>query len=142
MKTRRNIAVVLLGGGLGMVWAISSAALFAAENANTNAPIERYVSVGDVPAKFTLHLNADGNYEVQTTGLLTNRQQGSWKWDGARQEFALTPATNSVAFPYEFRRLCVHAREPETLQWLPLHGIGVGAVSGAIEYKRFRRKDE
>jgi hypothetical protein len=137
MKTRRNIVVVLL-----LAWAVSSATLFAAENANTNAPIGRYVSVGDVPAKFTLHFNADGSYEVQTTGLRTNRQQGSWKWDGARQEFALTPATNSVAFPYEVRRLRVDAREPETLQWLPLHGIGVGAASGAIDYKRFRRKVE
>jgi hypothetical protein len=137
MKTRRNIVVVLL-----LAWAVSSATLFAAENANTNAPIGRYVSVGDVPAKITLHFNADGSYEVQTTGLRTNRQQGSWKWDGARQEFALTPATNSVAFPYEVRRLRVDAREPETLQWLPLHGIGVGAASGAIDYKRFRRKVE
>jgi hypothetical protein len=137
MKTRRNIVVVLL-----LAWAVSSAALFAAENANTNAPIGRYVSVGDVPAKFTLHFNADGSYEVQTTGLRTNRQRGSWKWDGARQEFALTPATNSVAFPYEVRRLRVDAREPETLQWLPLHGIDAGAASGAIDYKRFRRKVE
>jgi hypothetical protein len=142
MKTRRNIAVLLLGCGLGMAGVVSSAALFAAENAHTNAPIGRYVSVGDLPAKFTLHLNADGNYEVQVTGLLTNRQQGSWKWNGARQEFALTPDTNSVVFPYEFRRLRVDPREPETLQWLPLHGIGAGAVSGAIDYKRFRRKDE
>jgi hypothetical protein len=142
MKSRRNLAVLLLGCGLGMAGAVSSGALFAAENADTNAPIGRYVSVGDLPAKFTLHFNADGSYEVQTTGLRTNRQQGSWKWDGARQEFALTPATNSVAFPYEFRRLRVDAREPETLQWLPLPGIGVGAVSGAVEYKRFRRKVE
>jgi hypothetical protein len=138
MKTQRKIAAVLLGCTLGMV---SSTELFAAENTNTNAPIGRYISIGDQSAKFTLRLNADGNYEVLATGLSTNRQQGSWKWDGARQEFALTPATNSVAFPYELRRLRVDAREPETLQWLPVNGMGV-EVSGAVQYKRFKRKEE
>jgi hypothetical protein len=141
MKSRRNIAVLLLGCGLGMAGAVLSGALFAAESTNTNAPIGQYISIGDQPAKFTLRLKADGNYEVLATGLRTNRQQGSWKWDGARQEFALTPATNRVTFPYELRRLRVAAREPETLQWLPLNGMGV-EVSGAVQYKRFKRKEE
>ena len=87
-----------------------------------------------------MQFNTNGTYVVQTTGLRTNSQSGVWNWDDKRQLFQLTPTTNSTRFVYDFRQLRVDPRQPDTLQWLPLHGAA--AMAGTVDYVRLKRKDE
>jgi hypothetical protein len=103
----------------------------------TNAPTGIYESLMDMP-KFTVQLITNGDYQVRTTALGANSQQGRWKWNDKRQEFLLTPATNGAPFRYEFRRLRVDPREPDTLQWIPSQRVS--GEAGAIDYIRFKRK--
>jgi hypothetical protein len=135
MKLQRAIESILLAGM--SVFALSVAR--AEVSAGTNAPTGLYSSVLDIPERFILQLSTNGDYQVYTTGSPANRQHGRWKWDDKRREFLLTPATNSAAFVYEFRRLRVDPHQPDKLQWIPLHGVY--ASEGAIDYLRFKRTD-
>lgn len=103
----------------------------------TNAPTGVYVSLSSMPERITIDLKTNGLYTVLAMGLNTNSQTGVWKWDEAKRQFSLTPNTNSV-FPYELRVLRVDPRQSDTLQWIPLKGIG--SASGAIDFVRFKRK--
>ena len=136
MKLQGANASILLAGVSVLILSISHAEV----NVKTNAPTGLYASVTDIPDRFIVQLSTNGDYQVYTTGLRTNSQRGRWKWDDKGQEFFLTPSTNSVAFSYEFRRLRVDPDQADTLQWIPLHGVG--ATAGAIDYVRFKRKDE
>jgi hypothetical protein len=82
----------------------------------------------------------NGAYSAVTTGLRTNSQTGVWRWESARRQFSLTPSKNGSAFEYQLRVLRVDPRQPQTLQWIPLGGIG--RMSGAVDYIRFKRKGE
>ena len=109
----------------------------AAEAAQTNAPTGLYISLLDIPERFTVDLKTNGVYSVLAAGVRTNSQTGVWKWDDVRRQFLLTPRTNS-AFGYQLRVLRVDPRQPETLQWIPLGAFG--QAGGAIDYVRFKRK--
>jgi hypothetical protein len=139
MKLRRDIASTLLA--ILSVWLLGIAHIsFATETtSNTNAPTGLYVSLSDLPERFVVDLKTNGAYTVLSTGMSTNSQSGVWKWDDAKREFRLTPGTNGGAFSYELRVLRIDPRQPDTLQWIPLHGIGT--ATGAIDYVRFKRKD-
>ena len=133
MKLRFTIAIsVLAFGFIGLV--------AAAGETHTNAPTGVYVSLSDRPERFTVELRSNGVYSVLATGLRTNSQTGVWRWDALKRQFSLTPSTNGGTFDYQFRVLRVDKRQPETLQWIPLGGIG--QASGAIDYVRFKKKDE
>jgi hypothetical protein len=111
--------------------------LAAETSTNSNAPTGLYVSeIG--PSWFIVRLNTNQEYQVYSTPF-TNIQEGRWKWDAKRQEFLLTPVTNTNSFGLEFRRLRVAPHESDTLQWIPLGG---GAAPGAIDYIRFKRQRE
>ena len=133
MRLRLAIAIsVLAFGFIGLVPA--------AGETHTNAPTGVYVSLSDIPERFTVALKTNGVYSVFATGLRTNSQTGVWRWDALKRQFSLTPTTNGGTFDYQLRVLRVDQRQPEILQWIPLGGIG--QASGAIDYVRFKRKDE
>ena len=111
-----------------------------ADKTHTNAPTGIYVSLSDMPERFIVELKTNGVYSVLATGLRTNSQTGVWSWDAAKRQFSLTPRTNGNTFHYQLRVLRIDPRQPATLQWIPLGGIG--QASGAIDYVRFKRKDE
>jgi hypothetical protein len=114
---------------------------FAAETiTNPTAPTGLYISLSDRPERITVDLKTNGVYTVLATGLQTNRQSGVWTWDGTKRQFLLTPGTNRSAFAYELRTLRVDPRQEHTLQWIPHRGIGT--IAGAIDYVRFKRKDD
>jgi hypothetical protein len=114
---------------------------FAAEtNTNTTAPTGLYLSLSDRPERITVDLKTNGVYTVLVTGLQTNRRSGLWTWDGEKQQFLLTPGTNTSTLAYEIRILRVDPRQEQTLQWIPSRGIGT--MAGAIDYVRFKRKDD
>lgn len=114
---------------------------FAAETTtNTTAPTGLYVSLRDKPEQLVVNLETNGVYTVLVTGLVTNSQSGLWRWDEAKRQFLLTPATNSGAFEYKLRVLRADPRQTHTLQWIP--GDGIGTVAGAIDYVRFKRKGD
>lgn len=134
MRLRLAIAIsVFTFGFIGVECA-------SADDTHTNAPTGVYVSLSAIPERFTVELKTNGVYSVSVTGLRTNSQAGVWKWDALRQQFSLTPRTKGGAFDYQLRVLRVDPRQSETLQWIPLGGIG--QASGAIDYVRFKRKDE
>ena len=109
-------------------------------SSKTNAPTGVYASLSAAPERFTVELQTNGIYTVLVTGLMsTNRQSGTWSWDGVKRQFSLKPNTNGGAFLYELRLLRLDPRQPDTLQWIPLQGIG---SAGAIDYVRFKRKNE
>lgn len=122
-----------------LLLAFASVGYAAEANGNTNAPTGRYASISDLPEQFVVQFNTNGTYKVQTTGLRTNSQSGVWRWDDKKLQFQLTPTTNSTRFEYEFRQLRVDPRQPDTLQWIPVHNIG--ASGGALDYVRLKRKD-
>jgi hypothetical protein len=105
------------------------------ERTQTNAPTGTYAT--GAPLRLTLHLGANGTYEVQAE---LHRQQGTWEWDGKQREFRLKPTPGN--FPFDLRRLRVDRVDPACLQWIPVSaGSGIG-LAGAIDYVRFiRRKD-
>ena len=110
-------------------------------SSKTNAPTGVYVSLSAAPERFTVELQTNGTYTVLLTGLRsTNRESGAWSWDGIKRQFSLKPNTNGGAFSYELRLLRLDPRQPDTLQWIHLQGIGSGA--GALDYVRFKRKNE
>ena len=109
----------------------------------SNAPTGLYVSAMFLPSALTVRLETNGLYQVrEESGRPTGSQheEGTWKWNAEKQEFQLTPKTNSGGFRYEFRRLRADKQESNTLQWIPLHGAG--GSGGAIDYIRFKRKLE
>ena len=115
------------------------------ETTTTNAPTGQYVSTFDNAAlgKFFLTLNTNGQYKIRAEDLTPAKnktQQGTWKWDAQKQEFQLTPNTNSPSFSYEFRRLRVHRYLADTLQWIPLGRQN--HKEGAIDYLQFKRQKE
>ena len=109
----------------------------------SSAPTGVYVSATSVGTGFTVRLDDSGDYLVRAESdslppLGSQSQQGRWVWNEQRQEFLLTPNASSGRFQFEFRRLRVDKHEPDTLQWIPLHGAGASA--GAIDYVRFKRQ--
>jgi hypothetical protein len=119
---------------------IPSAESAAETNTNTTVPAGLYLSLSDRPERITVDLKTNGVYTVLVTGLQTNRQSGLWTWDGTKQQFLLTPGTNTSTLAYEIRILRVDPRQEQTLQWIPSRGIGT--MAGAIDYVRFKRKDD
>jgi hypothetical protein len=109
---------------------------------NSKAATGLYVSLTDIGTTLIVQLGTNGNYQVHAEDRASRSrlsQEGHWKWDGRRQEFLLTP-TNTVAFPYEFRRLRVDPRQSQMLQWIPLRSSG--GAGGVIDYVRFKRKSD
>jgi len=110
----------------------------------SSTPTGVYVSAIDVGTRFTVRLDDSGDYLVRTESteslppLESQSQRGRWAWNEQRQEFLLTPDANNGGFGFEFRRLRVDERETDTLQWIPLHGVGASA--GAIDYVRLKRQ--
>lgn len=139
MKAPKHLLDVVPKAGLVSLLLIPHSGSAAEASAPTNAPTGLYVSVTEVPDRFIVRLSTNSEYEVHTA-LLTNCQQGHWKWDDKRREFSLTPSTNTNSFGWEFRRLRVDPRQPDTLEWVPVGGIG--RSRGAIDYIRFKRKNE
>ena len=135
MQLRLIIVILVLTVGL-----IEPVERASAEPVQTNAPTGVYVSLSDIPERFTVDLKTNGVYSALATGLRTNSQTGVWRWDEVGRRFLLTPSTNGGTLGYQLRVLRVDPRQPETLQWIPLGGIGQAA--GAIEYVRFKRKDQ
>ena len=106
----------------------------------TNAPTGGYASLSAATDLFTIELRTNGTYTVIVTNLMsTNSQSGVWNWDATKRQFSLKPDTTGT-FSYELRLLRVDPRHPDTLRWIPLQGIG--SAEGAIDYVRFKRKDE
>ena len=140
----RNTVAAMNQAGLqiaiALLLSLTHVGFAAGTNGDTNAPTGLYASVSDLPERFVVQLSTNGTYKVHATGLRTNSQSGVWKWDDKRQQFLLTPDPNNSSFSYEFRRLRVDQRQPDTLQWLPLHGTVT--MEGAIDYVRLKRKDE
>jgi len=113
-----------------------------ADQAQTNAPTGVYVSLTFFPQRLTVELKTNGVYsafETSTNSQSTNSQTGVWRRDALRRQFSLTPSTNGGTFD-QLRILRVDPRETNTLQWIPLGRVGGGG--GAIDYVRFKRKDE
>ena len=130
----------VLSALIGLLLSLAQVGIAAETAGNTNAPTGRYVSISDLPERFVVQISTNGTYKVQTTGLRTNSQSGVWNWDDKRQMLQLTPTSNSTRFEYEFRQLRLDQQQPDTLQWLPLHGAA--AMVGTIDYVRLKRKDE
>lgn len=107
----------------------------------SSAPTGVYVSATPVGG-FTVRLDASGDYLVSAESLVpggNQNQKGRWVWNAQRREFLLTPNTTvNGHFQFEFRRLRVDKHEPDTLQWIPLHGVRTSA--GTIEYVRLKRE--
>jgi hypothetical protein len=117
------------------------------EVSRVNAPTGLYVSVTDIPARFTIDLRTNGVYSVLATGLRTNTQTGTWTWEVGKDQFLLTPTTNGGTFEYRFRILRVDPWNPETLKWIPDGGPGktrgtVVDYRGTVDYVRFQRKNQ
>ncbi len=107
---------------------------------HSEAPMGHYVSASSIPFTFIVRLETNGNYEVRAESPgPTGSQNGRWTWNTERQEFLLTPSTNSGDFPYEFRLLRADKRESDALQWMPSHGLGTPA--GAIDCVKFKRRN-
>jgi hypothetical protein len=151
MKPRSFIccgSVSLLTALVSLVSCMRAAAQTNTEEAlKSKAPTGLYVSGTPTSITFTARLETNGNYQVSAelgSPIGSQKQEGTWKWNALKQEFLLTPRTNNGAFRYELRRLRVDKQEPDTLQWIPLRGVGGpgGAVEGAIDYIKFKRKIE
>jgi hypothetical protein len=106
----------------------------------SKAPTGNYDSAIGIHT-FFVRLETNGAYQVRVESrapIRIQQQEGTWKWSAPRQEFLLTPMTNGEGFNDEFRRLRVDKQESDTLQWIPLQGVGASA--GAIDYIRFKRR--
>jgi hypothetical protein len=93
-----------------------------------------------------LRLETNGSYQVQADlgpAIGRQSQEGTWKWDGQKQEFSLTPNTDGGKFQYELRRLRVDKQQANNLLWLPGTRTGSAELEpgGTIDYFRFKRKD-
>ena len=107
------------------------------------APTGFYVSVPEITPTLSMKFGTNGEYQVEIgpcgpLGCLS--QKGKWKWDHQREEFLLTPTAPVDLWHFDFRRFTVDKQEPDTLQWVPLHGAG--NVLGVYHTVRFRRKGE
>lgn len=109
----------------------------------STAPTGVYASTTPVGG-FTLRLETGGGYQVlaeSPSGASTLSEKGRWAWNDAAHEFLLTPnPTSAGGFNFEFRRLRVDLKDPDTLQRIPLHGAG--AVGGTIDYVRLKRSGD
>ena len=128
-------------------WTRAAAQTNTEEALKSKAPTGLFVSATSLHITFTVRLETNGYYQVRAESgspIGIQEQQGTWNWNALKQEFLLTPGTNSGAFHYEFRRLRVDRQEPDMLQWIPLRSAGGtgGFVDGAIDYVKFKRKVE
>ena len=151
MKYRSFIrcgSVSLLTALVSLVsWTRAAAQTNTEEALKSKAPTGLFVSAASLSITFTVRLETNGYYQVRAESgspIGSQEQEGTWNWNALKQEFLLTPGTNSGAFHYEFRRLRVNRQEADTLQWIPLRSIGgLGAlVDGATDYIKFKRKVE
>jgi hypothetical protein len=113
--------------------------------AATNAPAGLYVSFMPDPAfrmkeQITVDLKTNRVYSVLVISSRTNKETGTWRWDGARKQFSLTPTKNRSTFPYPLRVLRVDPEHADTLKWTPVGDID--PTSGSVEYFKFKRKHE
>jgi hypothetical protein len=151
MKSRPFVvcgSVSLLTALVSLVSCIRAAAQTNTEEAlDSKVPTGLYASGTSTFTTFTLRLETNGNYQVLAElgrPIGSQKQEGTWRWNALKHEFLLKPTTNKGAFNFEFHRLRVDKQETNTLQWIPLRGVGGpgGAVEGAIDYIRFKRKAE
>ena len=111
--------------------------------AKTKVPTGFYVSVPEITPALSIKFGTNGEYQVEVgacgpLGCLS--QKGKWKWDDQRQEFLLTPKAPVDLWHFDFRRFAVDRREPKTLRWVPLNGIG--NVLGVDRSVGFQRQEE
>ena len=146
MKSRPSIVFSAASLGIVLILVCSCINSLAQTNPEealkTKAPSGNFVSTISMPT-FFLRLETNGTYQVRVESpapIGIQKQGGTWKWNAPRQEFLLSPTTNGGPFGYEFRRLRVDKQESDTLQWIPLQGVGASA--GAIDYIRFKRRIE
>jgi hypothetical protein len=67
-------------------------------------------------------------------------QKGKWQWDDEKQEFLLTRKAPMDVWHFDFRRFRGDKQQPETLQWVPLHGTN--NVLGVYTSVTFKRHEE
>ena len=108
------------------------------------APIGFYTLATDLGYHYiTISLDGTGDYQVTSALIGFNKfsrtQRGRWTWNQQREEFLLTPDPASEDLGYEFRRLRLDDRDPDTLQWLPFNDLK--GSPGASDYIRFRREN-
>ena len=107
--------------------------------AQPKAPTGVYVSVKEIIPTFTMRIATNGNYQVDVGAcgpMGCPSLEGTWKWDSQRQEFLLDSA--GYHWNFEFRRVVVNQREPDTLEWVAREGTG--NVLGAYERIKFKRR--
>lgn len=95
--------------------------------------------------RFDIQIDGVGDYQIGSEIQINARrkyrqvQRGRWRWNQERAEFLLMPDPASESLGFEFRRLRLDDRKPDTLQGLPLE-TGTGEM-GTIDWVRFRRED-
>jgi hypothetical protein len=107
--------------------------------AQPKAPTGVYVSVKEIIPTFTMRIETNGNYQVDVGAcgpMGCFSLVGTWQWDSQRQEFLLN--SGNYHWKFDFKRLLVNQREPDTLEWVAREGTG--NVLGAYERIKFKRQ--
>ena len=111
--------------------------------AKLNPPTGLYFSVAEISPTFNIKFGTNGEYQVEVgrcVPLGCISQKGKWKWDNQKREFTLTPEEPADLWHFNFRRFAADKQEPDTLEWVPLSGVG--NVLGVYHTVRFRRQGE